>query len=255
MTAPDGDTPRLPPAYRLVALDRVESTNDEARERAEAGAEDGTLVWAREQTRGRGRQGRTWVSAPGNLFFSMILRPDCPAEQAAQLGFLAALAVGDAVGSAAPPMEVRYKWPNDVLFGGRKGAGILLESKATADGGLDWLVLGVGVNVASYPEDTDYPATSLRFEGAAALEARDLLEAFARHFLSWVDRWLEEGFAPVRAAWLRHAKGLGGEIEVRLPSETLAGTFRDLDAGGRLLLELPDGTSRTIAAGDVYPKE
>lgn len=255
MTEPNGDTPRLPPAYRLVVLDRVESTNDEARDRAEAGAEDGTLIWAREQTKGRGRQGRAWVSAPGNLFFSMVLRPDCPAEAAAQLGFVAALAVGDAVGSVAPPMEIRYKWPNDVLFGDRKGAGILLESKATAEGGLDWLVLGVGVNVVSYPEDTDYPATSLRFEGAADLGAGAVLEAFARHFLTWVDRWLEEGFEPVRTAWLRHAKGLGEEIEVRLPSETLAGTFRDLDAGGRLRLELPGGTLRLIAAGDVYPKE
>lgn len=252
MTGSGGDTPRLPPAYRLVVLDRVESTNDEARARAEAGAEDGTLVWAREQTKGRGRQGRTWVSAPGNLFFSLVLRPDRPAQEAAQLGFLAALAVGDAVGSVAPPMEVRYKWPNDVLFGGRKGAGILLESRAGADGGLDWLVLGVGVNVVSFPENTETPATSLRFEGAAGLEAPQVLEAFARHFLSWVDRWLEEGFDPVRAAWLRHAQGLGEAIRVRLPSETLTGTFRDLDAGGRLLLELPGGETRLVAAGDVY---
>jgi BirA family biotin operon repressor/biotin-[acetyl-CoA-carboxylase] ligase len=246
--------PHLPPAYRLVALDRVESSNDEAQRLAEQGAEDGTLVWVREQTKGRGRQGRSFVSAPGNLYFSLVLRPECGPAVAAQLGFVAALGLGDAVGSVAPPMvEVHYKWPNDVLFNGRKGAGILLESRMSPDGGLEWLVLGVGVNVRSFPEGTSYPATSLHFEGAPPeLSEVDLLEAFARHFLAWVNRWLDDGFSPVRQAWLRHARGLGDKVQVRLPNETLSGTFKDLDEQGTLLLELPGGEVRKIAAGDVY---
>lgn len=246
--------PHLPPAYRLVEFDRVESTNDEARRLAQEGAEDGTLVWAREQTKGRGRQGRSFDSPRGNLFLSLVLRPDCSLDEAAQLSFVAALGVGDAVGSVAPPMiEVHYKWPNDVLLNGRKGAGILLESQLTPEGGLDWLVLGVGVNVTSHPENVDFPATSLRSEGAEpSLDEVAVLGAFARHFLTWVNRWMDEGFAPVRRAWLRHAKGLGETIEVRLPRETISGTFRDLADGGVLLLELPDGEVRKIAAGDVY---
>lgn len=247
-------TPSLPPAYRLVALERVESTNDEARRLAEAGAEDGTLVWAREQTKGRGRQGREWSSPPGNLFMTLVLRPDGPPARAAQLSFLAALAVGDAVGSVAPPMiEVRYKWPNDVLFNERKGAGILLESRTAGQDHLDWLLLGIGVNVASHPEQARLPATSLRFEGMpSSVTAIDLLEAFSRHFMRWVDQWLAEGFEPIRQGWLRHAKGLGEIIEVRLPRDTLSGRFLDLDGSGALLLELPDGTRRKVTAGDVY---
>ncbi len=246
--------PRLPPAYRLVALDRVGSSNDEAKRLADEGAEDGTLVWVREQSKGRGRQGRTWSSPPGNLYFSLVLRPDCSLAEASQLAFVAALGVGDGVGSVAPPMiEIHYKWPNDVLFNARKGAGILLESKTTPEGGLDWLILGVGVNVKSHPEGTEFPATSLCYEGAdPELSEVDLLQAIARHFLAWVNRWLDEGFAPIRQAWLRHAYGLGEPIRVRLPGETLNGTFRDLDVGGALLIEMPDGAVRSIAAGDVY---
>ncbi len=253
-SAAANSSPRLPPAYRLVARDSVGSTNDEARQLAEAGAEDGTLVWAREQLKGRGRRGRDWQSPRGNLYLSLILRPECSAEQAAQLGFVAALGMGDAIGTVAPPMiEVRYKWPNDVLINDRKAAGILLESMSTPDGDLDWLVLGIGVNITTFPEDTAFPATSLRFEGCPpALDDVTLLEAFARHFLSWVNRWLEDGFAPVRKTWRSHAFGLGDAIEVKLAEETLTGIFDDLDEDGGLLLKLADGGTRRISAGDVY---
>ncbi len=246
--------PKLPPAYRLVQLDEVDSTNQEAKRRAAEGADDGTLIWARRQSAGYGRQGRRWDSPEGNLYLSLVTRPDCPLAEAAQLSFLTALALGDAVGSVAPPMiEVTYKWPNDVLFNGRKGAGILLESKGNDAGGLEWLVIGVGVNVSAYPTEARYPATSLQFEGCPpSLAAVDLLEAFSRHFLARINAWLEDGFAPARQAWLNHAQGLSESIEVRLPAETLHGRFEGLDPDGSLHLVLPDGVSRHISAGDVY---
>ena len=252
-SAPGAD-PRLPPAYRLVALDSVESTNDEAMRLAEAGAEDGTLVWAREQTRGRGRQGRDFASPRGNLYLSLVLRPECEVATAAQLSFVAALGLGDAIGSVAPALlEVTYKWPNDVLLNGRKVSGILLESRTDAKGALAWLILGMGVNVRHFPEDAGFPATSLHYEGTPpAVTELELLEAFSRHFMAWVNRWLEDGFAPVRRAWLNHAHGKGETIQVRLPKETLSGTFADLDENGALVLELDDGTRRRISAGDVY---
>lgn len=245
--------PRLPPAYRLHAFESVASTMDEARRLAEAGAEDGTLVWALEQTAGRGRLGKGWASPRGNLYLSLLLRPECRPARAAQLGFVAALALGEAIGSISPPVDVTYKWPNDVLLHGRKVAGLLLETRGTAEGDLDWLVLGLGVNVDSFPKETRYPATSLRFEGVPRdVDEVDLLEAFARHFMNWASRWLEDGFAPVRTAWLRHAERLGQEIEVRLPNETLTGVFRDLDEEGHLLLDQA-GTVRRIAAGEIFP--
>ncbi|HMA14943.1 MAG TPA: biotin--[acetyl-CoA-carboxylase] ligase [Kiloniellaceae bacterium] len=247
-------SPRLPPAFRLVALEEIDSTSAEAKRLAVAGAEDGTLVWARRQTAGYGRQGRAWTSEPGNLFVSLIVRPDCGLAEAAQFSFITAVALGEAIGSVAPPLlEVTYKWPNDVLLNGRKGAGILLESKGDAGGRLEWLVIGVGVNVARFPDDTRLPATSLRYEGCPAdVTEVDLLEALARHLLAWVNTWLEDGFRPVRAAWLRHAQGLGESIEVRLPRETLKGVFEDLDDSGTLALRLPDGSLRHVAAGEVY---
>jgi len=247
---------RLPPAYRLVALDSVGSTMDEARARAVAGAEDGTLIWAREQTAGRGRMGRGWASPRGNLYFSLILRPDCPPAQAAQLGFIAAMAVGEAIGSVAPPLDVTYKWPNDVLLSDRKVAGILMESLALPDGGLDYLLLGCGVNVGTFPKDAAFPATSLRYEGTpASVTEVEVLEGFSRFFLAWVNRWLDDGFARIRLAWLDHAAFLGERIEVRLPREYLAGRFKDLDAEGHLVLQLDSGEERRIAAGEVFPPE
>lgn len=252
--APDEIKPHLPPAYRLVAHESLSSTNEEARRLAQEGAEDGTLVWAREQSQGRGRRGRDWASPRGNLYLSLVLRPDCSLADAAQLGFVAALGMGDAIGSVVPPLiEVVYKWPNDLLVNGRKAAGILLESQGAQDTACDWLVLGIGVNVASFPGETEFPATSLHYEGCPAdVTEVMLLEAFGRHFLGWVNRWLEDGFAPVRKAWCNHAYRLGEEIEVRLPQESLSGTFQDLDETGALILGLPGGGSRRVTAGEIY---
>ncbi len=246
---------KLPPAYRLIERDSVTSSNEEAKVLAREGAEDGTLLWVQEQSGGKGRGGRTWESPRGNLYFSLVLRPECPLNEASCLGFLAALSVGEAIGAVAPPMDVLYKWPNDVLLNGRKVSGILLESETSAEE-LNWLVLGVGINLAHFPKEANFPATSLHFEGAPkTLTVEELLQAFCRYFLSWTNRWLEEGFAPARQAWLRHAYRKGEEIEVRLPRETLTGVFKDLDEDGTLLLGLPEGSERRIAYGEVFPPE
>ncbi len=253
MTAPVPGELRLPPAYRLVALESVDSTNEEAKRRARAGAEDGTLIWAREQTQGRGRSGRSWTSPRGNLYLSLILQPDCAPAAAAQLSFVAAIGVGAALGEVVPPMvEVQYKWPNDVLLNRRKTAGILLETESASHDRLDWLVLGVGINVGTHPPDATYPATSLRNEGADDVTVEMLLEAFARHFQSWVSRWLDDGFEPVRLAWREQARGIGEAVAVRLPAAELTGTFEDIDADGALLLRRPDGARQRVTAGDVF---
>jgi BirA family transcriptional regulator, biotin operon repressor / biotin---[acetyl-CoA-carboxylase] ligase len=245
--------PRLPAAWRLLPYDRLASTNDEAKRLAREGAEEGTVVWAREQTAGRGRHGRQWIGIPGNLFVSFILRPDCLPAAASQLGFVAALALGDALGGAAPPLaELRCKWPNDVLLNGRKFAGILLESEARMSETLDWLVLGIGVNVVAHPPGTDYPTTSLREEGCLALDAAGLLEAFARCFLGWYETWRSEGFEAIRSAWLPRAAGIGEAISVRLDRQRIEGRFLGIEADGALALETTAG-ARRIAAGDVFP--
>lgn len=241
------------PSLRLLRYDTLGSTSDEAKRLAEAGAEEWTVVWAREQTAGRGRGGNAFVSPPGNLYLSVILRPARSASVAAQLGFAAALAVGEAVIRRLPTnRDLRYKWPNDVLVEGAKLSGILLESAATQDGTLAWLVIGVGVNVASHPTGTSWPATSLRSLGAEALDLEDLMRDIVGTLQAEVDRWLRDGFAPLRAAWLERAYGLGGTVGVRLPRERLSGRFVDLDRDGVLLLETAEGPRR-VAAGEIFP--
>ena len=237
-----------------MAFESLDSTNEQARRLALEGAPDGTVVWTKRQTAGRGRQGRQWQSPQGNLYCSILVRPEMPAGAAAQLSFVAALALGQGLSDLLPGgVDMRYKWPNDLLLDGRKAAGILLESSGAADGGLDWLVIGAGLNVAHYPEITDgYPATSLREAGATPVALQDILGRFIAGFAHWRARWQNEGLTAVRAAWLERAARLGEDIAVRLPDGPLNGRFSGLDEGGALLLDLPDGSRRTITAGDVF---
>lgn len=244
-------TPVLDDFFTLIALDAVGSTNDEARERAEAGAPVGTVVWAKQQLSGRGRRGRAWQSPVGNLYCSIILRPEAPPNIAAQLSFVTALALGEGVHEHLPsPAALRYKWPNDVLIDGGKIAGILLESQIGERGNMDWVVIGTGINVAMSPSDAERPATSLRHAGVR-LGVEEVLAVYTRALRHWVSLWEKQGFEPVREAWLRRAIGLGEPIEVRLPNETFSGTFDALDDTGALVLGTPDG-SRLVSAGEVY---
>ena len=242
----------LPSFYRLVSHERIASTSDEAKRLAAEGAPAGTLIWARVQTAGRGRQGRAWVSPAGNFYASLILRPAVAVATAAQLGFLAALAVGDACLGFAPEATITLKWPNDVLLAGRKLAGLLLESQSREDGALDWLVLGIGINLATYPVDVEYPATALAATGAD-VGAKAMLAALGMAFLARYERWRDgAGFATIRAEWLARAQGLNQPIRVRLPGETREGIFAGLDSDGALLLDTGTGRQR-IAAGEVFP--
>jgi BirA family biotin operon repressor/biotin-[acetyl-CoA-carboxylase] ligase len=245
--------PALPEGFRLHRYETLGSTNDEAKALARAGAPEGTLVWAGEQTAGRGRRGRIWLSPPGNLYLSLVLRPEGAPSRAAQLGFVAALGLGDALAAmTGPAIRLRYKWPNDLLANGGKLAGILIESEMSAKDRLDFVVVGVGVNILSAPVDVEFPATSLAAEGIAGVTPPVLLEGFARHFGGWARRWGEEGFAPLRMAWLARASGLGERVRVRLERSTLVGRFLDLDDDGALVLDAAEGRRR-IAAGEVFP--
>jgi BirA family transcriptional regulator, biotin operon repressor / biotin---[acetyl-CoA-carboxylase] ligase len=245
--------PPLPAGYRLVFRETVGSTNDEAKALARNGAAAGTIVWALQQTEGRGRRGRIWSSPPGNLYASFILRPVCTPEQAAQVGFVASLAIGDALAELAPGIGApACKWPNDVLVGGRKIAGILLESEFDRDEHVAFVIVGLGVNLAWAPSGTEFPATSIVGEGLAGPAPEAALEAVAKHFEIWQRCWREEGFDLVRDVWRARAVALGEQIRVRLETATLHGRFVDIDQHGALLLET-GGKLRRIPAGDVFP--
>jgi BirA family biotin operon repressor/biotin-[acetyl-CoA-carboxylase] ligase len=240
------ELPELPAFYSLRHFADIDSTNDEAKREAAAGADAGLVVWADRQSAGRGRQGRAWQSPPGNLYCSILLRPQRPAFDVAQLSFAAALAACDALA----PWQPRCKWPNDVLIDGRKVAGILLETEAVGTN-VAWLVVGIGVNLVDHPAATETPATSLAAHGGTMTPAA-MLAGWCRQFDAWHRTWQARGFAPLRDAWLAHAHGLGGEIRVRYAQTETRGRFVDLDASGALVLENAEGR-RHISAGAVFP--
>jgi BirA family transcriptional regulator, biotin operon repressor / biotin---[acetyl-CoA-carboxylase] ligase len=238
-----------PAGYRLLELAEVDSTNEEARRRAASGEPGPLWIAAARQTKGRGRRGRVWSAPPGNLSATLLIRPHRPAAACAQLSFVAALAAAEMLARHLP--GVALKWPNDVLVNGRKIAGILLESESGPQG-IAWLAIGIGVNLKAFPDDTELPATAVAALGHPAPSPQDALLDLADAFAKWYEAWRADGFVPIREAWLSRAHGLGSRIRVRLTREELTGVFRDIDEDGALVLGLPGGVTRAIAAGEVF---
>ncbi len=239
----------------VLWFDEIDSTNAEARRRAEAGETGPVWLAARRQSAGRGRRGRLWASDTGNLFATLLLVTSRPAGEAAQASFLAALAVADLLDASATPGAVAIKWPNDVTLAGLKASGILLESGARPGGGL-WLAVGIGVNLAHAPEGIERPATALsrhlRPDLPRAPDPEMAIEGLATAFEAWWRRWEREGFDPVLQAWRARAGGPTGPCVARLPGETLSGEAEGVAPDGALRLRLGDGSLRLITAGDVF---
>lgn len=252
LTNTNGSQISLPAGFGLRAFASLGSTNDEAKILANQGISDGTVIWAAEQTVGRGRQGRNWTSPPGNLYASVLLRDIGPMAQAAQLSFVTALAMADAISQFIPkPDLLTLKWPNDLLLDGAKICGILLESGKDPFGH-DWIVIGTGVNVNSHPDNTIYSATNLhQFQCDVSVE--NLLSSYIYKLSEWHNRWRSQGFAPIRASWLNRAAKLGQVITVKLPAhKQIEGVFRDMNADGAIEVQLANGTIETVSAGDVF---
>lgn len=240
------------PPPPIEIFDEIDSTNAEARRRAEAGETGPLWIAALRQTAGRGRRGRTWETGAGNLAATFLTRSEKPPAEAAQVSFVAALAVADLAAEFVPAGLISLKWPNDPLIGGRKAAGILVESGPHPVGGL-WLAVGCGVNLATPPQAPERPATAfaehMRGPPPPAPEALNfLVESFER----WRGLWERQGFAPIAEAWTARAEGLGRACTVRLPAETVNGVAEGLDVDGALRLRTASGLVRRITAGDVF---
>jgi BirA family biotin operon repressor/biotin-[acetyl-CoA-carboxylase] ligase len=235
---------------RHIEYETLGSTNAEALARARAGECGPLWITAQRQSAGRGRRGSTWVSAPGNLYATLLLTQPSAPEQAPQLSFVAALAVHDAVVECAVALGplLTLKWPNDLLLGGAKLSGILIEGESEP---LFAVAIGIGVNCATHPAETAYPATDL--DACGALVSPDqILAALAVSMQRRLEQWHRgDGFAAVRADWLKRAAGLGKDIRVRLPEHELSGRFEGLDEGGRLLVAGPGGLT-AVTAGEVF---
>jgi BirA family transcriptional regulator, biotin operon repressor / biotin---[acetyl-CoA-carboxylase] ligase len=216
------------------------STNDDLIARAAADAPEGLWLRAEVQTGGKGRQGRAWMSPPGNLYASVLVRLRAGDPPAPTLALVSAVALHEAVAIYAPAVQI--KWPNDLLTEGAKLAGILLERSGDA------VVIGFGVNLAHHPEGLERPVTSLAALSGSAPEPGAFVELLSETLARWLSRWRGEGVTPVRRAWLSAAHPVG----TALSTSEGDGLFDGLDEDGALRLRLADGAIRTIHAGDVF---
>lgn len=234
-------------------LDSTDSTMAEAARRAPDLAQP-TWIMAHAQTAARGRRGRIWHSPSGNLNATLLLRPDASPAQAAQRSFLAANALLAALAVYVPQDQLALKWPNDVLLAGGKVAGILLESSGQGGGKVDYLSIGIGVNLAQAPQGVDdaaFAPVCLADHAGAAVPARDFLTHLAAAYAAQEQRLADGGFAAIRADWLARAARLGQVITARTMREQITGTFDGIDAQGNLLLTSAQG-AQVITAADIY---
>ncbi|MDR3495523.1 MAG: biotin--[acetyl-CoA-carboxylase] ligase [Ancalomicrobiaceae bacterium] len=262
--------------YRLVTFSTVGSTNREAMDRLKAGDPGRLWVFSPEQTAGKGRRGRAWATIRGNFAGSLALTVDAAPARAATLGFVAGLALRRALlrivstaaislvldGADALPADgqrsggrgtgrIELKWPNDVVVDGAKLAGILLEAEPLSTGLLG-VVIGIGVNVVSAPQDLPYPATSLADLGVR-LEAELLLEALMEAWPDVYRVWSAPGgMEKIGREWLAGAAGVGGPVAVAVGGSVFRGRFETIDAEGRLMVVDDTGHRHAIAAGEVH---
>ena len=235
-----------------IVLDEVDSTMAEAARRAPT-LDRPTWIVARRQTAARGRRGRAWVNPEGNFAATYVFRPGGNAAAAALRSFMAASALYEVLALQVERERLSLKWPNDVLLNGGKVAGILLETTGSGSG-VDWLSIGIGVNLVHVPEgvrDAAFPPVSLAGEGGRPVDLDEFLSNLASAYATEERIFEALGFGPIREKWLRHAARLGEVITARTGREEITGTFETIDEAGQLVLATPKGRV-TIPAADVY---
>lgn len=234
-------------------LPEVDSTNNRAKDLACAGAPEGTVVLAERQTGGRGRLGRSWHSPQGGLWFSVILRPDLPPLRAPEATFMAAVAVTDALHAFSVP-AVGIKWPNDLVVEGRKLGGILTELAAEAER-LEWLVIGIGLNVNiaenAFPPSLRGTSASISSLLGRPVDRAGLLAAILGSLERWYRTWLAEGFGPVIAAWRERQQCLGRRVRIVTGGRAWHGRALAVDDEGALIVERAPGVVQRVLSGDV----
>ena len=236
---------------QIIILEETGSTNQDAMQQAEAGAQEGLVIFANRQHHGKGRLGRNWHTMSGSLAVSILLRPDLPPEQVPQLSLLTAVALHEVLSRYAP--ELRIKWPNDLLHHGKKVAGILTEMRAEP-GHVHAVVLGFGINLAApadgWPADINKPATDLTTISTSPVSRTALAIAVLNAVDQWYDICLQHGFAPVHRAWWQAHAASGARVSVYDGRQYIEGIATALDDDGALLLDTGNGIKRIIA-GDL----
>ena len=230
----------------------VDSTNDVAKYLAEEGASEGTMVVAEIQNRGRGRRGKTWISPPGGVWMSIILRPDIPPSQAPQLTLVTGVAVAKTLKEELS-LDVGIKWPNDILIGNKKVCGILTEVNATMDK-VNYLVVGIGidmnVDVPVFPSSLQKGATSLKNELDTEINGAMLVQKFLLNFEDIYNKFNAGKFPEILNEWRSLSTTIGNNVEVRTRGKTVRGEAVGINKDGILILELEDGSLRKMISGE-----
>ena len=248
----DGLTTRVFGRENIYHFKQIGSTNFEARDYAEKGAPEGTLILAENQTEGRGRKGRTWFSPSlGGIYVSLILRPNLSPVESPKITLLTAVALVEAL-SSVTQLEIRIKWPNDLLIQGKKLAGILTEMRTEVDA-VNYIVVGIGINVNTedFPDPIRETATSLSIEAGKTFSRVAILREFLRCFETHYEFFLDRGFEPVLKRWKELSDIIGKRVKVEMVDRTLTGTVRNVDRDGVLILKDEKGRSQRIFSGDV----
>jgi len=232
----------------------VDSTQFAARELAEQGGQEGIVVLAEQQLSGKGRMGRVWHSPYGKgIWMSIILRPLTPIQLAPQLTLLTAVALTQAIRKVTG-LEVGIKWPNDILYNGKKLCGILLESVAEEQR-LKYVIAGIGISAnlsaQDYDEELLHKATSLRIECGQPVRREQLVEAFMIEWETLFQQYEQEGFTPIAALWERYALSIGQRMLITTVQEQFIATPLSLTNNGSILVELEDGSQREIYSADM----
>jgi BirA family transcriptional regulator, biotin operon repressor / biotin---[acetyl-CoA-carboxylase] ligase len=234
--------------FIIHEFEELKSTNSYAFELANLGKIfDREIILANSQTSGRGRQDRSWSSPLGNLYFSLILRPNVGLEKISQLSFVAITALQIAVKKLSKN-SVQNKWPNDLLIDEKKVAGLLLESKISGKN-CEFVILGIGLNINSNPDNTIFPAANLKDFGIE-ISKEEMLKNFLDEFEKIYQNWLDFGFDGIRKLWLQNAFRLKEKITVKPQGKQLEGVFEDFDLEGNLLLKIDEKIIK-ISAADV----
>lgn len=246
--------PRLPSAYELVVLDRVDSVVEEAVRRARQGAGEGTLIWAREQTHARTVRGKQWYAPCGNLHCALIIEPEYDNLTAQQLLYIAAISTGTAIADLISAMTgLRWRWPGEILINDLKSGMLHFSAPGDDANPYPWLVLGVSVNVAQHPPNPEPERfNSMHASGTPEASVEALLEGFSRHFLAWINRWADEGFEPVRKAWTLRADGIGEAVTLCSRGNKLSGKLVGINHRGEAELELDDGITREVSIAEYF---
>jgi len=233
----------------ILSYASLDSTNDTAYKLAEDGAKEGTVVIAEKQKKGKGRQGRTWISPKGGIYLSCIIRPDIEPREVAKITLVSALAVCISIRKAAN-VPAMIKWPNDIIIDGKKVCGILTEMKAEQDK-VDFLIVGIGINVDNPASLLPKGATTLLEESDNSISKVELAKGILENLEHYIGIFKKEGFKVIRDEWRDLSETIGRHVKVQCHEGKIEGQALDVDADGALVIRLDSGFHKRILSGDV----